>query len=97
MGMPHMRIRQRVSVMIHPVKRGPAFAFGIDGNIYLSVFELDGVSSLDDVARVLHGEPVIFVGVLVGPSERRRVARHLVDAGSEAAAYIAGGRRWKKR
>lgn len=77
-------------------RKAPTFAFGIDGRIYMNAFELDGVDSLEDVARVLREEPVIFVGVFLRPSERRRLARHLADGGSEAAGYIAGGRRWTK-
>lgn len=83
--------------MTRPMSRGPAFAFGIDGHIYMNAFELDGVESLEDVERVLRDEPVIFVGVVLRPSERRRLARYLADGGSEAAGFIAGGRRWKKR
>lgn len=76
---------------------GPFFAFGIDGEVYMNVLELDGVDALEHVSCVVDGDAVLFVGVHLRPAERRRLARHLADGGSETAAFIAGGRHWRKK
>lgn len=94
--MSELPVCELVSAMKRRKKTAPAFVFGIDGEIYMNAFEFDGVDSLEDVERVLRKEGVIFVGVVLLQSERRRLARHLADGGSEAAGFIAGGRRWKK-
>ena len=97
MGVPHMPVRELVSTMSQRIRPAPTFVFGIDGQIYMNAFALDGVESLEDVAPVLRRDPAFFVGIILHADERRRLARHLADGGSEAAGRIAGERRWKKR
>lgn len=78
-------------------KRSPSFAVGLDGQVYLSVFEMDGVETLEDAtAAVAPGTP-IFIGVPLTPAERRRLLGGLAPAGREAAAFIVGGRRRRSR
>jgi len=70
-------------------------AFGLDGKVYLSVMELDGVASLEEAMATLRTEQSYFIGVALTQTERKRVLPYLRSAGREAAGFIAGGRRWK--
>ena len=73
----------------------PPVAIGVDGHVYMSVFELDGVETLEDALGVVGKADQMFVGVALTPGERRRLLRHLGDAAHEATAFIAGRRRWR--
>lgn len=74
--------------------RRPKFAVGLDGRVYISIFELDGVDSLSDVTTLLESGTLFFIGVPLKSAERRTLLRHLDDGASEASGFIAGGRHW---
>jgi hypothetical protein len=71
------------------------FAVGLDGQVYMSVMELDGVASFEDALTKLKSEKKYFIGVVLTEEEKMRLRRYLRSAGREAAAFIAGGRRWR--
>jgi hypothetical protein len=66
------------------------FAIGLDDTIYVSVFEFDGVRSLDDAIKLVRAEAEedLFIGLRVTRSERRRVERAFGDAAADAAAHL---------
>ena len=71
------------------------FAVGLDGHVYMSVMELDGVASFEDALTKLKPEKRYFIGVVLTEAEERRLRPYMFTAGREAAGFIAGGRRWK--
>ncbi|MBI2393711.1 MAG: hypothetical protein HYV09_29325 [Deltaproteobacteria bacterium] len=73
----------------------PAVAVGVDGRVYLSVFELDGVETLENATLAVGSRGTFFIGVAITAAERRRLLRSIRSASREAAAFIAGGRRWR--
>jgi hypothetical protein len=73
----------------------PPFAVGLDGHVYMSVFELDGVESLEEAVAKLGSEKRFFIGIELTKAEERRLRPYLGSAAREAAGFIAGGRRWK--
>ncbi len=77
-------------------QRPTQFAIGLDGNLYFSVFELDGVEDLETALEALPADATYFVGVVATRVERHRLVDRLRSAGSEAAAFIAGHRRWAR-
>jgi hypothetical protein len=71
------------------------FAVGLDGLVYMSALEFDGVDTLEDAIGVMKNKK-FFVGVQLTRAEVRRLLPFLGNGGREAAGYIAGGRHWKK-
>jgi hypothetical protein len=68
------------------------FALAIDGTLLMNARALDDVSLAE-----LAGRLDVFVGVPLGPAELARVRDQLINASSEAAALIAGGRTKRSR
>lgn len=62
--------------------------FSLDGDVFLNAGALEDV----DVAQVV-GHANVVVGVRLTDGELHRLRVQLHDASSEAAAFIAGGRR----
>ena len=68
------------------------FAIGLDDTVYVSVFEFDGVESLDDAMKILGSEEAIFIGIRVTATERRRIRDAFGDVAADAAAHLVGRR-----
>jgi hypothetical protein len=68
------------------------FAVTVDGKILLNAHALDGI----DLAKLVKKKGV-FVGVVLTGRELRKLKEHVWDGCSEAAAYISGGRIWKRK
>jgi hypothetical protein len=85
--------------MRHEVKKNKneptPFAVGLDGHVYMSVMEFDGVASVEDALTRLKSEKKYFIGVMLTKAEEHRLRPYLRSAGREAAGFIAGRRRWK--
>lgn len=97
MVVPLVPVRIEVSVKGKKAKRRPTqFAIGLDGNLYFSVFELDGVEDLQTALDALPADATCFVGIVATRAERHQLVVRLRSAGSEAAAFIAGHRRWAR-
>jgi hypothetical protein len=67
------------------------FAVTVDGKVLMNAHAIDDV----DLAKLVKKKGV-FVGVPLSKKEARKLSEHVYDACSEVAAFISGGRRWKK-
>jgi hypothetical protein len=77
------------------IDRPTPIAFGADGHdVFINVFEFDGVETLEDAIGKLRGAR-FFIGIVLTGAERQRLRPYMNSAGREAAAFIAGKRRWK--
>ena len=75
----------------------PTFAVGLDGTVYVDLRGLDGVEDVEGAVKAMEDGERCFIGIAIKPKDRRRLLRHLADAGMERAAFVLGARRSRKR
>ena len=77
---------------MQPKLNSSPFAITADGDIVLSITELDGISDLSTAMRALERQSDVFIGLVLTSSESKELRARLGHGLREAAAFLAHGR-----